>query len=265
MEYPDYQPINNITEKPLYDEAQVNDQHQVLGEIIRQNWELIHPLARDYMLSAAIEWRRLILGLEKFQAELVEEKKDIEKMKADYELRIQRLVIEKDAQIAKLKEDVSENFREMLEKKEQELQHYKMLTESVQSSFDETKQTKETLSSEVDDLEQKIKDQEAQIVALEEQLKNNEKQAEEVQAEISANFQKQTSELSTQLSTTQEQNENLRDVLGRAKTQLVGLKEQNEQLVFRNKQFEARIETLERMIIERDQKIKQVVQTLNQS
>ncbi len=57
-EYPDYNPINNIEEKPLYDESLVSDEHRVLGQIIRENWSLIHPLSRDYMLSAAAEWRK---------------------------------------------------------------------------------------------------------------------------------------------------------------------------------------------------------------
>ena len=57
-EYPDYTPINNIDEKPLFDETRVGDEHRVLGQIIRENWHLIHPLARDYMLSSASEWRK---------------------------------------------------------------------------------------------------------------------------------------------------------------------------------------------------------------
>lgn len=264
-EYPDYEPINNIEEKPLYDESRVNDQHKVLGEIIRQNWDLIHPLAKDYLLSSAIEWRRLLMNEEKILNELENQKKLIEEVKADYEMKIQGLQLEKDAELEKVKEEITEHFREKLESKDHEIKHYKMLAESVESSFDSSQLEKNSLSKEVEKTKALTAEQATTIKELRERLRKKEEEAQVVQAEISENFQKQISEMSIALQEKTEQIKILREVLEKAKNKLIKFKEQNRELQVKNKEFQQEINTLKKMLLDRETKIKQVVDTLNQA
>ncbi|MBD3191593.1 MAG: hypothetical protein GF308_13175 [Candidatus Heimdallarchaeota archaeon] len=264
-EYPDYEPINNIEEKPLYDESRVNDQHKVLGEIIRQNWDLIHPLAKDYLLSSAIEWRRLLMNEEKIVNELENKKKLVEEVKADYELKIQRLQLEKDAELEKVKEEITEHFREKLEAKDQEIKHYKMLAESMQSSFDSTQQEKDSLSEEIEKRREMTAEQTTTINELRELLRKKEEESKVVQEEISTNFQKQISKMSIALQEKSEQIKALREVLEKAKNQLIKFKEQNKELQAQNKEFRQEIDILKKRLLDRETKIKRVVDTLNKS
>ena len=83
-----------------------------------------------------------------------------------------------------------------------------------------------------------------------------------VQTGISKNFQQQISEMTTELYNRQEQIEKLRGVLSKAKDQLVNLKEKNGEHTLTRKQLEARIKSLERMVNEKDEKLKQVVKSI---
>jgi hypothetical protein len=137
-EYPDYTSINNIDERPLFDEARVKDEHSVLGQIIRENWDLIHPLARDYILSSAFEWRNLNNELSKKQSSLDIKQENLDSYEEQFETKSQRLILEKDAEIERIKEEISESYKEVIEQKDQEIAQHKMLAESVRTGFDET-------------------------------------------------------------------------------------------------------------------------------
>lgn len=261
-EYPDYNPINNVDEKPLYDEAMVKDEHRVLGQIIRENWDLVHPLSRDYMLSAAFEWRSLISkqGIDSSSSGSHEE--SIEAIKNDFETKMQRMLLEKDAEIEKVKMDVAESFKEQLERKDEEFANYKMMAESVRTSFDDTKLSQSNLESDLLAKDKRIAVLEKLVEDLRNQSKSLEIEAMNVQTGISKNFQTQISEMTDELYNRQEQIEKLRGVLSKAKDQLVTLKEKNGELILTNQQLSSRIETLEHMVNEREEKLKRVVKSI---
>ena len=261
-EYPDYNPINNVEEKPLYDEARVTDEHRVLGQIIRENWNLVHPLARDYMLSAAAEWRKFIIEHEMTPTGSSDQNEVIDIMKQDFETKMQRILLEKDAEIEKIKMDIAESFKEELERKDEEFENYKMMAESVRTNFDDTKISQSNLQSDLSARDNRIAVLEKLVEDLRDQCKSKEIEAMNVQTGISKNFQQQISEMTTELYNRQEQIEKLRGVLSKAKDQLVLLKEKNGEYILSRKQLDARIESLERMVNERDHKLKQVVKSI---
>ena len=260
-EYPDYNPIYNIEERPLFDESRVNEEHRVLGQIIRENWELLHPLSKDYILSSAAEWRNL---LTEYQSTLSIEDKDesLEVLKQDFESKAQRIILEKDAEIEKIREEVAENFTEIIEQKDKELAHYKMLAESVKTSYDERQISQSNLQSEMDEREKRILALEKLVGDLRDQVKSQEVEAMNVQTGISKNFQQQISDMTAELYNRQEQIEKLREILAKAKDQLVYLKEKNGELVIKTKQQEDTIESLQKEITEKETKLRQVVKTI---
>lgn len=261
-EYPDYNPINNVEEKPLYDEARVKDEHRVLGQIIRENWNLVHPLSRDYMLSAASEWRSLISEQDTGSLSSGNQDESLEAIKNDFETKMQRMLLEKDAEIEKVKMDVAESFKEQLERKDEEFTNYKMMAESVRTSFDDTKLSQSNLESDLLAKDKRIAVLEKLVEDLREQSKSQEIEAMNVQTGISKNFQTQISEMTDELYNRQEQIEKLRGVLSKAKDQLVSLKEKNGELILSNQQLSSRIESLERMVNEREEKLKRVVKSI---
>ncbi|MHA1515367.1 MAG: hypothetical protein ACTSPF_07515 [Candidatus Heimdallarchaeaceae archaeon] len=261
-EYPDYNPINNIEEKPLYDESLVTDEHRVLGQIIRENWSLIHPLSRDYMLSAAAEWRKFFTEKGMSPADSGDSNEVIDVMKQDFETKMQRILLEKNAEIEKVKMDVAESFKEQLEEKDKEFANYKMMAESVRTNLDDTKVSQTNIQSELSTSDRRIAVLEKLVEDLRDQCKSQEIESMNVQTGISKNFQLQISEMTTELYNRQEQIEKLRGVLSKAKDQLVNLKEKNGENILSRKQLEARIEALERMVTEKDDKLKQVVKSI---
>jgi len=263
-EYPEYNPINNIEEKPLFDETRVNEEHRVLGQIIRENWDLVHPLAKDYLLSSATEWRSVLSQIVAQTTEENVDQSEINILKRDYELKIQNLLIEKEAEIEKIKEQVASTFIETLETKDQELAQYKMLADSVTTTYDSSKISKNNLETEIEEKERKIRELDNVIDELKEQCKTQEIEAMGVQTGISKNFQTQINDLTKELYERQEQIEKLRTVLTKAKDQLVALKEQNNNNTQKNDQLLTRVETLERMITERDTKLRQVYKAIGE-
>jgi len=261
-EYPDYNPINNIEEKPLYDESLVTDEHRVLGQIIRENWSLIHPLSRDYMLSAAAEWRKFFTEKGMSPVDSSDSNEVIDVMKQDFETKMQRILLEKNAEIEKVKMDVAESFKEQLEEKDKEFANYKMMAESVRTNLDDTKVSQTNIQSELSTRDRRIAVLEKLVEDLRDQCKSNEIESMNVQTGISKNFQLQISEMTTELYNRQEQIEKLRGVLSKAKDQLVNLKEKNGENILSRKQLESRIEALERMVTEKDDKLKQVVKSI---
>lgn len=261
-EYPDYNPINNIEEKPLYDESLVTDEHRVLGQIIRENWSLIHPLSRDYMLSAAAEWRKFFTEKGMSPVDSSDSNEVIDVMKQDFETKMQRTLLEKNAEIEKVKMDVAESFKEQLEEKDKEFANYKMMAESVRTNLDDTKVSQTNIQSELSTRDRRIAVLEKLVEDLRDQCKSQEIESMNVQTGISKNFQLQISEMTTELYNRQEQIEKLRGVLSKAKDQLVSLKEKNGENILSRKQLESRIEALERMVTEKDDKLKQVVKSI---
>lgn len=261
-EYPDYNPINNIEEKPLYDESLVTDEHRVLGQIIRENWSLIHPLSRDYMLSAAAEWRKFFAEKGMSPVDSSDSNEVIDVMKQDFETKMQRILLEKNAEIEKVKMDVAESFKEQLEEKDKEFANYKMMAESVRTNLDDTKVSQTNIQSELSTRDRRIAVLEKLVEDLRDQCKSQEIESMNVQTGISKNFQLQISEMTTELYNRQEQIEKLRGVLSKAKDQLVNLKEKNGENILSRKQLESRIEVLERMVTEKDDKLKQVVKSI---
>ncbi|NHJ86371.1 MAG: hypothetical protein FK734_12985 [Asgard group archaeon] len=261
-EYPDYNPIYNIDEKPLYDETRVSDEHRILGQIVRDNWLLIHPLSRDYMLSSAAEWRKFLseMGLTKSSLETKEH--NLSNIQEDYDKRTQRLLLEKDAEIERLKIEIDEDFQRELAEKEKELEHYKMLAESVSSSFNDTSLTKHNLESEISDRDRRIEDLEKVINDLEAKCRNQEIEAMNVQTGISKNFQKQISEMTNELYEKQEQIEKLREILSKAKEQLISLKGRSEQFKNVKDNYEDEILSLKKQLEEKDEKLRRVIRTI---
>jgi len=261
-EYPDYNPIYNIDEKPLYDETRVSDEHRILGQIVRDDWLLIHPLSRDYMLSSAAEWRKLLseMGLTKSSLETKEH--NLSNIQEDYDKRTQRLLLEKDAEIERLKIEIDEDFQRELAEKEKELEHYKMLAESVSSSFNDTSLTKHNLESEISDRDRRIEDLEKVINDLEAKCRNQEIEAMNVQTGISKNFQKQISEMTNELYEKQEQIEKLREILSKAKEQLISLKGRSEQFKNVKDNYEDEILSLKKQLEEKDEKLRRVIRTI---
>jgi chromosome segregation ATPase len=254
-EYPDYTSINNIDERPLFDEARVKDEHSVLGQIIRENWDLIHPLARDYILSSAFEWRNLNNELSKKQSSLEIKQENIDSFEEQFETKSQRLILEKDAEIERIKEEISESYKEVIEQKDQEIAQYKMLAETVRTGFDETS-AQSGFESQFQEKDQQITNLEKMIQDLKNQAKSQELEAMNIQTGISKNFQQQISDITAELYEKQEQVDKLRNVLSKAKEQLISLKEKTSELSQRNV-------TLEEMLKERDEKLRKVISTID--
>ena len=257
-EYPDYTPINNIEEKPLFDETRVNEEHRVLGQIIRENWDLIHPLARDYMLSSAAEWRNILTELGLIQSNLESKQKTLSGIQEDYDKKTQQLVLEKDAEIERIKEKISESFQDTLEQKDHEISSLKILKDSV----DETTISRSNLESELSDKDRKITELESVIADLNAKCRQQEVEAMNVQTGISKNFQNQINDITNELYEKQEQIDRLRQILNKAKEQLIVLKEKSETSTESKSQLQTRVETLERLLAERDEKLKKVVSTI---
>lgn len=259
-EYPDYSSIYNVEEKPLYDESKVNDEHRVLGQIIRENWDLIHPLAKDYLLSSAQEWRKLFNQLHALQETGSQDALDL--LKEEFEKKIERIAFEKEAEIEKVKMEDVENYREIIEQKNKEINHYKMLADSVKTTYDDKKITGVNLESEIAAKDKRIMVLEKLVNDLRNQNKSQEIEAMNVQTGISKNFQQQISEMTVELYNRQDQIDKLRAILGKAKDQLIELKDKNGELILRNKQSEAKISSLEIALEEREKKLKQVIKTI---
>jgi len=257
-EYPDYAPINNIDEKPLFDETRISDEHRVLGQIIRENWQLIHPLARDYMLSSAAEWRTLLTETGIIQSNLDTKQKSLTGIQEEFEKKTQRLLLEKNAEIERIKEETAESFKETIEQKDQEITNLKMLVDTV----DETSITRSNLETELSEKDRKIAELESVINDLNDKFRQQEVESMNVQSGISKNFQKQISNITNELYEKQEQIDKLREILNKAKEQLIILKGKSESSSESKTQLETRVETLERLLAERDEKLKKVVKTI---
>ncbi len=257
-EYPKYTPINNVEEKPLFDETRVSDEHRVLGQIIRENWQLIHPLARDYLLSSATEWRNLLTEIGMAQSNLESKQRNIQSIQYDYDKKTQNILLEKEAKLERIKEEIAESYKEIIEQKDQELTHYKMLAESAS----ESSISKSNLESELLAKDKQIADLEKVIQEIESKRRTQEEEAMSVQTGIAKNFQQQINEITNDLYEKQEQIDRLRDVLTKAKEQLISLKEKNENLGLSDHELKTRIDTLERMLAEKDDKLRKVVKTI---
>ena len=256
--YPDYNPINNVDEKPLFDETRVNDEHRVLGQIIRENWHLIHPLARDYMLSSAAEWRALLTETGMVQSNLDTKQRNLSGIQEEFDKKNQRLLLEKDAEIERIKEEIAESFKETVEQKDQENANLKMLVDSV----DETSITRSNLETELSEKDRKITELESVINGLNDKCRQQEVEAMNVQTGISKNFQQQINNINNELNEKQEQIDKLREILNKAKEQLIILKGKSESSSDSKTQLETRVNTLERMLAERDEKLRKVVKTI---
>ncbi|MHA1211682.1 MAG: hypothetical protein ACTSSH_04395 [Candidatus Heimdallarchaeota archaeon] len=255
IKYPDYTPINNIAELPLLDEARIGDEHQVLLEIIRSDWSLVHPLARDYILSCATEWRRQLTEINSLQSNLETKQNSLDNFQVDYDKKTQRLLLEKDAEIERIKEEVAESFRQNIEEKDHAIARHKMLADSVGSSYNGSSATQDSIIKDLDERDQKIMEFGKLITDLQDKCKSQEIEAMNVQTGISKNFQLQISEITNELYERQEQIEKLRDVLGKAKRQLIFLKGKNDELKEQNDQLEKQTEA-------REQKLKRVLDTI---
>ena len=261
-EYPNYSPIFNVNEKPLFDEAKVNEEHKILGQIIRENWDLIHPLTKDYILSSAIEWRKLLSEINLMQSNLETKESNLTNYDSAYQKKTQKLLFEKEAEIEKRKEEIAESFKEIIENKDREIAHYKMLVESAESSLEELKTIKSTLETEKLTKNQKTEELEKMIQDLMSKYKSQETEATNVQTSISQNFQKQLDSITKELYEKQDQIEKLKNILTKAKEQLVALKEKNNELKIKNSHQESRIETLERMLVEKNEKLLKLAKSL---
>ena len=257
-EYPEYTPINNVEEKPLFDETRVSEEHRVLGQITRENWQLIHPLARDYLLSSATEWRNLLTEIGMAQSNLESKQRNIQSIQDEYDKKTQSMLLEKEAKLERIKEEIAESYKEIIEQKDQELTHHKMLAESAS----ESSISKSNLESELLVKDKQIADLEKVIQELESKRRTQEEEAMSVQTGIAKNFQQQINEITNDLYEKQEQVDRLRDVLTKAKEQLIALKEKNENLDLSDHELKTRIDTLERMLAEKDEKLKRVVKTI---
>ena len=255
-EYPDYTPINNIDERPMFDESRVKDEHSVLGQIIRENWDLIHPLARDYLLSSAIEWRYLFNELTSIKSTLDSKQDKMDVFQEQFDTKSQRLKLEKEAEIERIKEETSESYKEVIEQKNQAIARYKMLADSVKSGYDEGSTTPSNIELLLQEKDQQIANLDKLIQDLKNQAKSQEIEAMNIQTGISKNFQKQISDITSELYEKQEQVDKLRDVLTKAKVQLISLKEKASDLSNRNI-------TLEEMLKEREEKLRKVISTID--
>ena len=92
--------------------------------------------------------------------------------------------------------------------------------------------------------------------------KSQETEATNVQTSISQNFQKQLDSITKELYEKQDQIEKLKNILTKAKEQLVALKEKNNELKIKNSHQESRIETLERMLVEKNEKLLKLAKSL---
>ncbi len=254
-EYPNYTPINNINELPLYDETRISQEHRVLNEIIRKNWFLLHPLSRDYILSSAREWRQLLDEIAILQSTLEIKQNNLDNYQEDYDTKTQRLLLEKDAEIERQKEEITENYQQIIEEKDQEIAQYKMLADSVRTGFSEAPKDSESIKKLLDEKDQKVLELGRLVNELRDKCKSQEIEAMNVQTGISKNFQTQISGITNELYERQEQVDKLRDVLAKAKEQLLSLKESNEELKKKNKELEI-------SLTEKDEKLKKLFKSI---
>lgn len=260
-EYPDYNPINNVQERPLFDETKVSDEHKVIGQIIRENWELIHPLAQDYLLSSAREWREMLKNVQ--SAQNTENTQEIiQSMRENFEQKMSKLTIEKDAEIEKVKMEIAEQYKQQLQEKNKEIEHYKMLAESVKSSYDEKTIDRSNLQSVLLEKDKRIAALERLTEELRNKCKSQEIEAMNVQSGISKNFQQQINEITNELYQRQDQIDKLREILAKAKNQLIQLKEKNGELILANKNLQSKVNQLELALEEKEKKLRQVVKTI---
>jgi chromosome segregation ATPase len=255
-EYPEYTPINNIDERPLFDEAQVSDEHRVLGQIIRENWHLIHPLARDYLLSSAQEWRQILNTLHSSQSTLESKQQQIDNFQSSADTQSQRLKLEKDAEIERIKEEIEEKYREMLVQKDQEIAQYKILVKSVKSGLSDATVSQSDIETNAGIKDQRILELEKLVQELKAQVKSQELESMNIQTGISKNFQKQINDITTELYEKQDQIDKLREVLNKAKEQLISFKEKTHELTQRNVSLEEKVK-------ERDEKLKKIIQSFD--
>jgi chromosome segregation ATPase len=257
-EYPDYTPINNVDEKPLFDETIVGDEHRVLGQIIRENWYLIHPLARDYMLSSASEWRKLLTETGLIQSNLETKQKSLAGFQDDFDKKTQRLLIEKNAEFERIKEETAESFKETIEQKDHEIANLKLLVDSV----DETSISRSNLETDLSEKGRKISELESVIGELKDKCRQQEVEAMNIQTGISKNFQQQINNITKELYEKQEQIDKLREILNKAKEQLIILKGRSESSSDSKDELESKVIALERLLEERDEKLRKVVKTI---
>ncbi|MBN1328653.1 MAG: hypothetical protein JXA54_04190 [Candidatus Heimdallarchaeota archaeon] len=253
--YPNYTPINNINELPLYDETRITQEHRVLSEIIRKNWFLIHPLSRDYILSSAKEWRQLLDEIALLQSTLEIKQNNLDNYQEDYEVKTQRLLLEKDAEIERQKEEITENYRQIIEEKDQEIAQYKILADSVRTGYNETSKIDSSIQTLLDEKDQKVLELGRFVNELRDKCKSQEIEAMNVQTGISKNFQIQISDITNELYERQEQVDKLRDVLAKAKEQLISMKNNNEELKKRNKE-------LEKSLAEKEEKLQKFIKSI---
>jgi chromosome segregation ATPase len=254
-EYPDYTPIHNLDTRPLFDEAIVKDEHSVLGQIIRENWRLIHPLARDYMLSSAFEWRNILEELNKVKSNLDLKQQNLDSHQDIFDQKAQRLLLEKEAEKEQIKEEIEEKYKALLEQKDQEISQYKLLAETVKTGIDDTQITQISSDTDSSDKEHRIAELELLVQELKDQVKSQELESMNIQTGISKNFQKQINDITSELYEKQEQVDKLRDVLRKAKEQLVSLKEKTSELTERNVNLEEKVK-------DRDDKLRKVIRTI---
>ncbi|MBK5112607.1 MAG: hypothetical protein KGD59_08490 [Candidatus Heimdallarchaeota archaeon] len=257
-EYPDYTPINNVDEKPLFDETIVGDEHRVLGQIIRENWYLIHPLARDYMLSSASEWRKLLTETGLIQSNLETKQKSLAGFQDDFDKKTQRLLIEKNAEFERIKEETAESFKETIEQKDHEIANLKLLVDSV----DETSISRSNLETDLSEKDRKISELESVIGELKDKCRQQEVEAMNIQTGISKNFQQQINNITKELYEKQEQIDKLREILNKAKEQLIILKGRSESSSGSKDELESKVIALERLLEERDEKLRKIVNTI---
>ncbi|HUT81329.1 MAG TPA: hypothetical protein VMZ29_09015 [Candidatus Bathyarchaeia archaeon] len=254
-EYPNYTPINDTNESPLYDETRISQEHRVLSEIIRKNWFLIHPLSRDYILSSAREWRQLLDDIALLQSTLEIKQNNLDNYQEDHEINTQRLMLEKDAEIARQKEEISENYREIIEQKDQEIAQYKILADSVRTGYGEKPKIDNSIQALPDEKDLKVLELGRYVNDLRDKCKSQEIEAMNVQTGISKNFQGQINDITNELYERQEQVDKLRDVLAKAKEQLINLKDSNEELKNKNKQ-------LEQLLAEKEEKLQKLIKSI---
>ena len=257
-EYPEYSPMYNLDERPLFDESRVGDEHQVLGQIIRENWVLIHSLARDYMLSSAFEWRALLGELEKQKANLEISPKSFDDFDDELQKKIQSALINKEAEFEKAKTDITESFKETLQNKDLEISQLRMLVDSIKASSMDLPASESGLKEK----EKRMQELEHSVQELRDKAKSQEIESMSVQMGISRNFQNQINDITSELYERQEQIDKLKKVLSKAKEQLIFLKDKNEELKNNYQQLEINNNQLEKMIEERDEKLKRVIKTI---
>ena len=210
------------------------------------------------MLTSATEWRNLLTEIGMAQSNLESKQRNIQSIQDDYDKKSQSMILEKEAKLERIKEEIAESYKEIIEQKDQELTHYKMLAESAS----ESSISKSNIESELLVKDKQIADLEKVIQELESKRRTQEEEAMSVQTGIAKNFQNQINEITNDLYEKQEQVDRLRDVLSKAKEQLIVMKEKNANLSLSDQELKTRIDALEYMLAEKDEKLRKVVKTI---